>query len=46
MATLLWYCWNDQTTIPLQEDTDILGQGNKRYRLDTHWSQADVAKYP
>lgn len=31
--------------MPLVEDT-ILGQNNKRYRLDTHWSQADVAKYP
>src|SRR6476469_6821913 len=28
-----------------QEDT-ILGQNNKRYKIDTHWSQADVAKYP
>ena len=27
------------------QDT-ILGQGNKRYKIDTHWSQADVAKYP
>jgi peptidylamidoglycolate lyase len=27
-------------------DNTILGQNNKRYRLDTHWSQADVAKYP
>jgi peptidylamidoglycolate lyase len=32
-------------TIPFRDDT-ILGQNNKRYRLDTHWSQADVAKYP
>lgn len=24
----------------------ILGQGNKRYKLDNNWSQADVAKYP
>src|SRR6476659_6099793 len=31
--------------VPLDEET-ILGQSNKRYRLDTHWSQADVAKYP
>jgi peptidylamidoglycolate lyase len=31
--------------IPYQEDT-ILGQNNKRYKIDTHWSQADVAKYP
>jgi len=28
-----------------QEDT-ILGQNTKRYKIDTHWSQADVAKYP
>jgi len=31
--------------IPMKEDT-VLGQGNKRYKLDNHWSQADVAKYP
>jgi hypothetical protein len=31
--------------IPYKEDT-ILGQNNKRYKIDTHWSQADVAKYP
>ncbi|MEO6220876.1 MAG: 6-bladed beta-propeller [Ginsengibacter sp.] len=31
--------------IPFLEDT-ILGQNNKRYKIDTHWSQADVAKYP
>lgn len=24
----------------------ILGQGKKRYKLDTHWSRADVARYP
>ncbi|AHF14709.1 NHL repeat-containing protein [Niabella soli] len=24
----------------------ILGQGKKRYKLNTRWSQADVAKYP
>jgi peptidylamidoglycolate lyase len=30
---------------PYQEDT-ILGQNNKRYKIDTRWSQADVAKYP
>ncbi|MCF3108310.1 6-bladed beta-propeller [Niabella sp. CC-SYL272] len=24
----------------------VLGQGNKRYRLNAHWSQADVARYP
>ena len=23
-----------------------MGQGNKRYQFDNHWSQADVAKYP
>jgi len=34
-----------QPGMPYGEDT-ILGQGNKRYRLDTHWSQADVSKYP
>ena len=31
--------------VPFGEDT-TLGQNNKRYRLDIHWSQADVAKYP
>ena len=31
--------------VPLADET-ILGQNNKRYRLDTHWSQADAAKYP
>jgi peptidylamidoglycolate lyase len=30
---------------PFAQDT-ILGQGKKRYKIDTHWSQADVAKYP
>src|SRR6201746_2240011 len=29
----------------MREDT-VLGQNNKRYKLDTNWSQADVAKYP
>lgn len=24
----------------------VLGHGNKRYRLDTQWSRADVARYP
>ncbi|MDP4284584.1 MAG: 6-bladed beta-propeller [Bacteroidota bacterium] len=24
----------------------LLGQNNKRYRLDNHWSKADVARYP
>ncbi len=32
-------------SIPFQQDT-VLGQGSKRYKLNTHWSQADVAKYP
>ncbi len=27
-------------------DDIVLGQNNKRYKLDTHWSKADVAKYP
>lgn len=31
--------------ISLGEDI-VLGQSNKRYRLDTHWSQADAVKYP
>lgn len=31
--------------IPYEEDT-ALGQNNKRYKIDTHWSQADVARYP
>ena len=31
--------------IPFEQDT-ILGQGKKRYKIDTHWSQADVARYP
>jgi len=30
----------------LYEAGTILGQGNKRYRIDTHWSQADVARFP
>ncbi|MBC6490539.1 6-bladed beta-propeller [Flavihumibacter stibioxidans] len=25
---------------------ETIGHGNKRYRLDTQWSQADVARYP
>ena len=32
-------------SVPFPEDT-TLGQNKKRYRLDTHWSQADVARYP
>src|SRR5687768_12393173 len=24
----------------------VLGHNNKQYRLDTKWSQADVARYP
>ncbi len=31
--------------MPFEQDT-ILGQGKKRYKIDTHWSQADVARYP
>jgi peptidylamidoglycolate lyase len=31
--------------VPYRDDT-ILGHNNKRYKIDTHWSQADVAKYP
>lgn len=27
-------------------DTTIFGHGNKRYKLDTKWSQADVTRYP
>ena len=30
----------------LFKEDPLLGQGNKRYRLDTKWSKADVAKYP
>ena len=30
----------------LLQELPILGQGNKRYRLNTNWSQADVAKNP
>ncbi|MEO6547755.1 MAG: 6-bladed beta-propeller [Ferruginibacter sp.] len=33
------------TTFPFQDDV-ILGHNNKRYRLNTHWSKADVAKNP
>ncbi len=32
-------------SMPFREDL-ILGQGSKRYKIDTHWSKADVAKYP
>ncbi len=28
------------------EQNPLLGQHNKRYRLDTKWSQADVSRYP
>ena len=28
------------------KENPLLGHGNKRYRLDTKWSQADVAKFP
>ncbi len=31
--------------IPYEEGT-ILGQNNKRYSINTHWSKADVAKNP
>jgi peptidylamidoglycolate lyase len=34
-----------QPSLAFQEDP-ILGQGNKRYRLNNHWSQADVARNP
>lgn len=27
-------------------DDPVLGQGKKRYKLNTHWSQADVARNP
>lgn len=30
----------------LQQDDTILGHNNKRYRINTKWSQADVARYP
>src|ERR1035438_2528067 len=30
----------------LFEADTVLGQGNKRYKIDTHWSQAEVARYP
>jgi len=30
----------------LFKDEPILGHGGKRYKLNTHWSQADVAKHP
>src|SRR4051812_4827706 len=30
---------------PFGEDP-LLGQNNKRYRINTHWSQADVARNP
>ena len=34
-----------QPSLAFQEDP-ILGQGSKRYRLNNHWSQADVARNP
>ena len=34
-----------QPSLAFKEDP-LLGQGNKRYRLNTHWSKADVAKNP
>ncbi|WP_121355654.1 6-bladed beta-propeller [Flavisolibacter nicotianae] len=34
-----------QPSFLLQQDI-ILGHNKKRYRLDTKWSQADVARYP
>src|SRR6187551_2375424 len=33
------------SSFPFQ-DNPLLGQGNKRYRLNTKWSQADVARNP
>ena len=30
----------------LFKEEPLLGQNNKRYKLNTHWSQADVAKNP
>jgi peptidylamidoglycolate lyase len=30
----------------LFKEEPLLGQNNKRYRLNTHWSQADVARNP
>src|SRR6187397_2695636 len=30
----------------LFNEEPLLGQNNKRYRLNTNWSQADVARYP
>ena len=34
-----------QPSFPFPEDP-LLGHNNKRYRIDTHWSKADVAKNP
>jgi hypothetical protein len=34
-----------QPSFPFLEDP-LLGHNNKRYRIDTHWSKADVAKNP
>lgn len=28
------------------EDGEIIGHNGKRYKVDTHWSRADVAKHP
>lgn len=30
----------------LNQDNTILGHNNKRYRINTHWSQLDFAQYP
>ena len=30
----------------LLKDDTILGQGNKRYRLNNKWSQLDFSRYP
>jgi peptidylamidoglycolate lyase len=40
MAGLLW-----QPHLAFSKET-ILGQGNKRYQLNTQWSKADVARNP
>ena len=40
---------NDQFSMTIKmsiRDTPVLGQNNKRYRLNIHWSQADVARNP
>jgi peptidylamidoglycolate lyase len=36
-------------TLPIQymgKQEVILGHNNKRYKINTRWSQADVARYP